>query len=370
LLFVVGCKSGPETRDADPGQTAPAAGAEDTSAPKEDEAFVLDGETAQTLEAAAARLEAARKQAHDFGGPVYRAEETAAADERYTAVAGAKPGSGEAAREALAAYAALAETYEGIFERALPPFVEGRTAEIREAREDAIFMGILVYSPERLDAADDVSDEALRLYQDEGDYYAARDEAAAAERMYRALALGAEARNEAFEIEFYQFQDLDPENFDNANRIFDEGKSAYDAGDIARAIEAGEESRGLYRGILNQGMKSYAGERRAAALAERQVAEEAKAPVAVKTDFENAAQIFNLGEAAFGREQYREAANLYFQSEFSFAAAAGAAEEKRARAEAAIRRAEELTAASGEVAQSAEDLISENLVNEQEGVGE
>jgi hypothetical protein len=296
--------------------------------------------------------------ARDFGGERYLPEETAAADTRYAALKPGAPGTEAEAREALAAVLGLAETYEGIFERALPSYAEDRTAEIREVRERAVFMGILAYSPERLDVADDAGDEARRLYEDGEDYYAARDAAGVAEDRYRALALGAEALNEAYEIEFYEFGALDPEGYTEANRLFDGGLAAYDSGEVGDALAAAGSSLALYRGILDRGMKVYAGERRLAAEAERGYAEECKAPVAVRAEFESAARIFGLGEAAYGREEYREAANLYFQAEFGFAAAATTAEEKRLRAEAAIRRAEEVTAASEVVAQNAEDLIT------------
>ncbi|MDR2516886.1 MAG: hypothetical protein LBC88_05840 [Spirochaetaceae bacterium] len=346
VALIMGCKSAPAVSE---------------SAARADRG--LDGETARALEAALARLETARKQAHDFGGPEFLPEETAAADARYDAVmAAARDGGVEAARAAITESAALADVYDDIFARALGPYASAKGEAVIEAREEAVFMGIAEYSPDRLAAVDDIADEALRLYQDEEDYYAAKDTADRAINMYGVLARGAEARSEAYEIEFYRFQDLDPDNLARAGRRLEEGLAAFDAGDLDAARAAAEESLGIYRGILNQGMKSYAEERRLAALEERRFAEEHKAPVAVRLDFENAARIFDLGETAYGQEQYREAANLYFQAEFSFAAAAGVAEVKRVRAEEAIRRAEELATASEETARAADTIVGEEVL--------
>ena len=343
VALVMGCKSAPAVSES--------------AAQAERE---LDGETARALAASLARLETARKQAHDFGGPEFFPEETAAADARYDAViAAARDGGVEAARTAITEGAALADVYDDIFARALGPYASAKGGEVVEAREEAVFMGIAEYSPDRLAAVDDIADEALRLYQDEEDFYAAKDTADRAIKMYRVLARGAEARSEAHEIEFYRFQDLDPENLARAGRILEEGLIAFDLGDLDGSLAAAEESLGIYRGILNRGMKSYAEERRLEALAERRFAEEHKANVAVRLDFENAARIFDLGEGSFAQEQYREAANLFFQAEFSFAAAAGVAEAKRLRAEEAIRRAEELATASEETARAADSIVGE-----------
>jgi hypothetical protein len=378
LLSVAGCKSSPAAPDEPPAQPEQAGEADAGGAPKEapTKQPAASAEQIRSLEAAAARLEKAHEKAHYFGGPEFLRDETAAADAIYPDTAGGVSPSTSAEADALIAeYTRLAETYEGIFERALPQYAEKRVREVKEAREEAVSMGAVVYSPERFNTADDIADEAQNLYRDEGDVYGAKDLASLAESGYRALARIAEARSEASEIEFYHFEDIDPDQFEeagrileDANRIFDEGLGAREVNGPLTAGQTAERSLVIYHDILNRGMRSYADERRLAAEAERRSAETVKANVAVRADFENAVKVFDLGQRAYGQEQYRDAANLYFQAEFSFAAAAGAAEEKRARAEAAIRRAEEVTAASEEVARSAENLVNEGDEERRENI--
>jgi hypothetical protein len=104
-------------------------------------------------------------------------------------------------------------------------------------------------------------------------------------------------------------------------------------------------------------MASFALERKVAAEEERRFAESLKADKAVKNDFAAAVDVFDLAEVSFREEHYLEASKLYFQSEFAFAATATLVEEKRLKAEEAMRLAAEKVSASEITARNAEAIL-------------
>jgi hypothetical protein len=290
-----------------------------------------------------------------FDGPVYFKDETAAAENGYaSAKAETKSDTPEQIEEAIALYTALADAFEKIFGDSLPLYARDRADELAEAREDAFHAGAFDLSPERLLAADGDAEEARRLYEEEKDYYGAAKTVLTAIDKYKAMTVGTQAYQTRNLIEFYNFERYDPEGFTQADNLFLSGVDSYDGGDIETALDAAEESLVRYTVILNAGMMAYAGERRAAADAERRLSLEKKANVAVKDDFATAQDVFNLAEEVFRGAQYVEASRLYFQAEFAFAETTAAAERKRLLAEEAIRKAEESTAASQNTARSAE----------------
>jgi hypothetical protein len=304
-----------------------------------------------------ARVEAARNGAYAFDGPVYFKNETGAAEAAYvSANAGIETDTAEQIQDAITRYTQVAEAFEQVFKDSLPLYAGDRTREFAGARDRAFSEGALDLTPERTLAADGQAEEARKLYEEDKDYYAAAAAILDAIDKYRALTIGTRAYHVREQIEFYNFERYDPEGFTRADDLAVTAIDAYDGDDLETALDTAEECLLRYTVIFNSGMKTYANERRAAADTERRFSLEKKANVAVKDDFAQAQNVFDLAEGVFRKEEYIEASRLYFQAEFAFAEVTAAAERKRLLAEDAIKKAEESTAASEKTARNAEGL--------------
>jgi hypothetical protein len=304
-----------------------------------------------------ARLEAARNGAYAFDGPVYFRPETDAAEAAYvSANAETETDTPGQIEEAIARYTQVTEAFEKVFADSLPLYAEDRTRELIAARDTASQEGAPGLTPERFQSADGDTENARKLYEEEKDYYGAASAVLLAINKYKALAIGTRAYYTREQIEYYNFERYDPENFAVTDNRAVMAIDAYDTGDLGTALDAAEECLVRYAVILGVGMKTYAAERRAAADGERRFAIDKKANVAVRDDFATAQGVFDSAEKIFQGEQYIEASRLYFQAEFAFAEVGAAAEQKRLLAEEAIRKAEESTAASENTARNAEGL--------------
>jgi hypothetical protein len=181
--------------------------------------------------------------------------------------------------------------------------------------------------------------------------------------MFRILKMSAETSNVRREIDDYGFKKYDPDTYDAA--IADaltvaEGYDAlsYNGGEnVKEVLLQAEAVQARFNTMLETGWKRYALERKASAEAERQVALALKVQVAVPGEFETAQASYDQAETLFLANNYKEAAELYFQAEFLFALASGTANGKRKLAEEAIQEAEKKLADSAEVARKAEAIL-------------
>jgi hydrogenase maturation factor HypE len=94
-----------------------------------------------------------------------------------------------------------------------------------------------------------------------------------------------------------------------------------------------------------------------AASAERQAAQDLKANVAVKSDFERAQAVYAEAEQAFKAEKYDDAADLFAQAESLFADVKNVAAEKRARALEAMQNAQQKISATEDAAKKADAVL-------------
>ncbi|MDR2766829.1 MAG: hypothetical protein LBB82_00720 [Treponema sp.] len=368
ILAVAACKSSPPPEEPAAPPPAPAPESPPPSAPVPEPVPAPAPEPAPapadpretllvSLNDLLARVDAARKGAYAFDGPVYFETETRDAEVAYvSARAEVKTDTAEQIQDAIIRYTRIAEAFEKVFGDSLPLYAEDRAGEFSEARDNAFYEGAFDLTPERIQAADEQAEEARKLYEEDKDYYAAAASILGAIARFKTLTIGTQAYNIREQIEFYNFERYDPETFTRTDDLALAAIDAYDGDDIETALNTAEECLVRYAVIFNAGMKSYAGERRAAADTERRFSLEKKANVAVKDDFAAAQNVFDLAEEVFRKEGYMEASRLYFQAEFAFAEVAAAAERKRLLAEDAIKKAEESTAASGNTARNAEGL--------------
>jgi hypothetical protein len=315
------------------------------------------------LEAAKARAEAARSRAFDFRGPDYFAQDWDAAESQYAlAKEQEKTATVGDARGSTSRYDQAAAAYDRIFENALPLYAQALEEEILQARAEAMDTGIAAISPDHVLSADDTADKALGLYEAK-DYYPAVAAALKALDMYRILKIGTEAYKARQEIMDYGFGKYDPDNYAAAEEVLLAGLDAYDAlafddtVDTKDVLLQAEEARLGYNLVLDTGWRSYATERQASASAERQNALDLKANIAVRDDYDAAQGLYSQAASAYQAQRYVEAADLYFQAEFSFAVVAGSAAQKRRLAEEAIRAAQDKAVASEETARSAEVIL-------------
>ncbi|MDR2070912.1 MAG: hypothetical protein LBP81_05815 [Treponema sp.] len=316
-----------------------------------------------SLAAAKKQAEEARKRASDFGGAEYASGEWEAAEAQY---AGAgrqeKTDTLGNVKEAAAGYEQAAAAFDDVFNRALPQYAKALEDQIFQARAAALEAGIITLSPERLQSADNTVDKALGLYEAQ-DYYAASGAGYLALDMFRLLKTGAETYTVWQEIGDYGFEKYDPGTYGAANTAALAVINGYDAlsyaagGDLAELLRQAEEVQAGYNTVLGTGWKLYAAERRASAGAERQAALALKANVAVRDEYGAAQTLYDRAGTSFQKEVYPEAAELYFRSEFLFAAASGTAAEKRRAAGEALQKAEAKASDSDETARKAAVIL-------------
>jgi hypothetical protein len=362
LFGVISCKSTPPP--AEPAAPAPAPAVEPVQQPAKDpDQEPPDRAALDLLEAAKARGEAARTRAFDFRGPDYFVQDWNSAESQYAlAKEQEKTATVGDVRGSISRYDQAAAAYDRIFENALPLCVQALEEAIRQARSEAMDAGIADISPDHVLSADDTVDKALSLYEAK-DYYPAAITALKALDMYQILKIGTEAYKARQEIMDYGFGRYDPDNYAAAEEVAFAGLDAYDAlafddtVDVKDVLLQAEEARLGYNLVLDTGWRSYATERQASAGAERQNALDLKANVAVRNDYEAAQRLYNQATNSYQAQRYVEAADLYFQVEFLFAAVAETAEQKRRLAEDAIRTAQDRAATSEETARSAEVIL-------------
>jgi hypothetical protein len=342
LFFVFACKSTPKQTESTP----PAEGIPETSAPAN-----LDA-----LNQAVARAEDARKRAMDFESPAYFPSDWEGAEAQYASAGALARNTADEVQQAAARYNQIADTYEDLFKKALPLFAQAREDEIVSARNEAVATGLSGTFPDYLLEVDRIVTQALAQYEGE-DYYAARDSAYAARDRYQALKTGADAYLKRKDIVDRNFITYDPENFNKADEIGLAALDHYQAGNVEQARNEAEEAELRYNLVLKTGWASYAADRGAAAGVERQKALDLKANVAVKGEFDVAADIYNRAGASFQAEKYEDAAVLYTQSEARFVVICQTAAEKRREAEEALRAAEQKMMESDETAKQAELIL-------------
>ena len=134
-------------------------------------------------------------------------------------------------------------------------------------------------------------------------------------------------------------------------------QETYDAGDINASQNNAEEALLRFRLALNKGREMNASGRGEAASAERQAAQDLKANVAVKSDFERAQAVYAEAEQAFKAEKYDDAADLFAQAESLFADVKNVAAEKRARALEAMQNAQQKISATEDAAKKADAVL-------------
>lgn len=309
------------------------------------------------LAAAVARAEKSRKQAFDLEVPATFADDWKKAEALFmTGREKAQVKTQLSYTEATQAYTSAADAYDELAMKALPLYAEARRQEIVKARADAVNAGADQLVPDQLAAADTVADTAQAQFNS-GEYYTAAASAQEARTRYIILKTGLDAYAVQQEIDRRDFAKYDAGNYSLAQQKLQAAQAAYDAGDINAAQNNAEEALLRFRLALNKGREMNASGRGEAASAERQAAQDLKANVAVKSDFERAQAVYAEAEQAFKAEKYDDAADLFAQAESLFADAKNVAAEKRARALEALQNAQQKITATEDAAKKADAVL-------------
>jgi len=319
-LTVVSCKS-----------TAPAA-----PAPEPVKAAVA----ALVSNAGKAEADQARQKAMDFESNKYFPSEWLVSEAKYNA--------GE--------YDASAAEYDALMKKSIPLYAQAREDEIMAAREQLIATGFTEYFPQYLENADNMALAAHDQYQ-AGDYYNARETAASALNEYETLHGGAKVYLTRQEVIDRGFTQYDADNFLKADDVAQGAIEAFDANDREKALASMEEAQLRYNLVLSNGWTAYAADRKAAAAEERELAIAERASIASRDTFRGGDALYYEAEELLAAEKYPNAALKYIDSEAVFAISRKETEEKRLRAEEAIRIAEEKIEESSGSATEAERII-------------
>jgi len=298
----------------------------------------------QPVNAEKAKADQARQRAMDFEAQSYFPSEWEDAESKYNAASDAE------------SYNAAAAVYDDLFQKAVPLYAQAREDEIMAVREQLISSGFSNTFPQYLKKADDMALAAHSEYE-AGDYYKAKDSAAEALSEYQTLLMGSKILTARKEIIDRGFTQYDPDNFQKADEVAQSALKAYESGDKNGAVNNGEEALLRYNLVLGNGWTAYASDRKAAAEKERELALAERANIASRDTFRGAETFFNQAGELLAAENFKDAGLSYIEAEARYAISRKETEEKRIRAEEAIRIAEEKIEESSESASEAERII-------------
>ena len=286
----------------------------------------------------------ARKRAIDFEAPGYFPSEWEEIETKYNAAGSADD------------FKAAADAYDDIFKKALPLYAQAKEDEIMASREHLIGTGFTEFIPDHLKRTDEIALSAKEQY-DAGDYYKARETAAAALEEYETLNKGARVFSARQEIIDRGFAQYDSENFIRADEVAQAALEAYDTGNKDDAVSKAEEAMLRYNIVLSNGWTAYASSRKESAASERELALAERANIASRDTFRRADTFFTQAEEQLAAEKFGDAALNYVEAEAFFAISRQETEEKRIRAEETIRLAEEKIEESSGAAMEAERVM-------------
>jgi hypothetical protein len=286
----------------------------------------------------------ARKQAMDFNANTYFPTEWAEAEKGY-----------EAAND-NASFKTAEDNYNALFKKANPLYAQAKEDEMMAIRAELIATGFTDAFPQYLKKADDLALTAQEKYKAE-DYYGAKDAASIALNEYQNLLAGAKTYLVRQEIINRGFSKYDADNFLKADEFSKAAIDAYDARDEKNALANAEEARLRYNTVLSNGWTLYSSERSSAASKEREMALLDKANIASKETFRKGETLLDDAKGLYADGKYSDAALAFVDAEANYAISRKETEEKRKKAEEAMRIAGEKIGESNETAIEAEKII-------------
>jgi len=185
------------------------------------------------------KAEQARKRAMDFDCHVYFPSDWEAIEERYNAAGGSRITDS-------AQSASIAAAYDELFKKTIPLYAQAREDEIMFVRNELVSSGFANAFPKYVNDTDATALKAMEQFG-AGNYYEAKDTAAAALSEYMALLTGARimiARQELLD------RGLEQDEIGKIDAITLKAVNEYEAGNIAAAMAGAEEALFRYTCFL------------------------------------------------------------------------------------------------------------------------
>ena len=349
-LFFFSCKTTGAVDDL-PDTQGPVTYKEDLSEPAGDSLY-------DALAEAEARAREARSWAEYLNGPIHCPNEWKDAEGRFQTASSRKdvPKTKGEVYGRIDEWNGIRQAYDDIFNASFEPFFAEQEAALAKAREKAVEAGAEDLVPDRLAIADGYAGKSKELYEG-GDLYGSLNAGKDAWDRYRILETLALAHNKQMEADEYDFFSADPETYMLAAEAGNNSVDLYDEGDLVKSQEQATAALEGFREVIRNGWFASVEEKASVAREWRSAAQEAKADVAVRTDFNAAESVYNQAHVALRAEQYTQAMDLFEQSGKLFEVAHKNAMDKRAIAEEALRRTGEKLAESEELGQYADEII-------------
>ena len=291
---------------------------------------------------------AARQRAIDFECPAYFPSDWEGLEAQYKVVS-SEPHKAED-------YNALADSYNALFDKTIPLYAQAREDELMAARESVVSSGFTRYFPEYLNSPDEKALAAQEQFK-AGEYYQAKDTAAAAMKEYEELQAGAKVHLVRQEIIDRGFVQYDADNFNKTDFLVKAALNDYENGDKKAALTKADEALLRYNVVLDNSWTAYASDRRANSSKERDLALAERANVAARETFREAETFFHQADSLFKSQKYDDSAVAFTEAEALYAISRIETEEKRVKAEEALRAANERVVISSETAIEAERII-------------
>ncbi|MDR2793785.1 MAG: hypothetical protein LBB61_09005, partial [Treponema sp.] len=304
-----------------------------------------DEATQQAFNDAKNKTEAARKQAMDFGGATYAADEWNAAETLYNTIQSLPLITMNDYQAAIPQFDDTFNGYMAAFNKAAPQYLEARKNLIAAARQNAVDAGVETHLMLDLSAVDEQDQNTLTLFANK-DYYGYQTASFEVEKRYGVLAAEAAALSLKDEITANKFDRFDPDALASADESMTAATTAYTANDLDTAQSAADEAAAKYRQVLMNGWKNYAGEQQQLAQAALTDAVAMHADIALKDDFDAADAVYNQAATEYDGENYQTAGDSFVSVQSMFTALTAKAGEQQKNAANALQAAQRTVGAS------------------------
>lgn len=361
-MLATSCATKPKVPPQEPAQPEPTI----QPAPKPETPSVSQEE----LDALLGKAQGLKKQAFDRGLADVLPDDYAAAN---AALAGGKEAydakDGPAAKDKLTAAVGL---FTDLNEKGLVELASIRKKNADDMRKSAIAAGAETAAEDRLAPGDEAL-AAAAAASDAKDYEAAIAAYERARALYELAYKRSVAKGLRERIETSDYAAWDQGNYAKAEERYaaeealfaslgDPAQAASPATDpkpLSQGIDALDEAVLRYNLVIQKGREGGATARKDKADAVKLQSEEIKAQVAVKAEYDAALALYKEAQYAMAAGAYEDAAAKFDEAAAAFEKAYALASDKRAKAEAAMKTAEEAAAESLRKAQDADSVMGD-----------
>ncbi|MCX7024258.1 MAG: hypothetical protein NT080_06520 [Spirochaetes bacterium] len=332
----------------------------DTTQPGPDATKPVDSTPAGTapadLDALAEKAAAVRKKAFDLKLFEVLPDDYRAADESYGTAKAAYDAKNSA--EAETGFRKSTGMFEDVIARGITILEQEKKARAVEMKTAAVKEGALENAPQWYGDAENAFADAEALAAS-GDHEGAIAAYENARLLYELAQKRTRAASLKSRIDEKELSSFDSGNYAIATEKLQFADSSYST-DPEAALDALDEAILRYNLVVQKGYENYAASRKEPADDSKNKADEIKAPVAVKADYEAAQAVYDEANAAMAAGRYEEAAASYDQAQSLFEKAWETATVKKEAATKALDSLEETTAVSEQKIKEADEALSQS----------